>query len=109
MIEYIKRKLGIKDYKACATCGLLFEPEPREEALFNTWCPEHRKPFLEQRALEKWAVDWAARKPTHAKEIKMADDVETNKKKELLNQNLAGMAAQNLAGLAGMPWPRYYR
>jgi len=77
MIEYIKRKLGIKDYKVCATCGLLFEPEPREEALFNLRCPEHRKPFLEQRALERWAVDWAARKPTHAKEIKMADDMET--------------------------------
>ena len=94
MIKYLKRKLGrihhIKAYKACATCGLLFEPEPREEAMFNVWCPEHRKPFLEQRALERWAMDWAARKPTHAKEIKTADDMETNK---TFNQNLAGMQA----------------
>ena len=116
MIAYLKRKLGIKDYKVCATCGLLFEPEPREEALFNLRCPEHRKPFLEQRALERWAVDWAARKPTHAKEIKTADDMETNK---TFNQNLAGMQAAALQaqqknidyGGLSVPghWPRYYR
>src|SRR3990167_8950050 len=94
MIKYLKRKLGIKDYKACATCGLLFEPKPREEATFNIWCPEHRKPFLEQRALERWAVDWAARRPIHAKEIKMADDVETNKTRESSYQKLVGNVAE---------------
>ena len=99
MIAYLKRKLGIKDYKVCMICGLLFEPDPREEATFNIWCPEHRKPFLEQRALERWAVNWAARKPNYAKEIKTADDVETNKTKEVFYQNLVGVTGN---------WPQYY-
>ena len=89
MIAYLKRKLGIKDYKACATCGLLFEPDPREEAMFNAWCPEHRKPFLEQRALEKWAVDWAARRPDHARQIKTLDDMEETKANQAGLQHLA--------------------
>src|SRR3990167_8981118 len=93
MIKYLKRKLGIKDYKACATCGLLFEPEPREEALFNTWCPEHRKPFLEQRALEKWAVDWAARSPEHARQIKRLDESDSLKKSEASQAGLQHLAA----------------
>ena len=89
MIKYLKRKLGIKDYKACATCGLLFEPEPREEALFNTWCPEHRKPFLEQRALEKWAVDWAARRPDEAQKVRTLDEMERTGANQAGLQHLA--------------------
>src|SRR3972149_9422441 len=81
MIEYLKRRLGIKDIKPCLICGLMFEPEPREEALFNCWCPEHRKPFLEKRALEEWAVDWAARKPEEARKAKSIDDMETSKQR----------------------------
>ena len=99
MIKWLKRKLGI-NYKTCLTCGLLFEPDSREEAMFNCWCPEHRKPFLEQRVLERWAVDWAARKPEEARKAKTLDDMETAKSKVQYNQHLAGImqsAAQEQA------------
>ena len=89
MIKYLKRKLGIKDYKVCATCGLLFEPEPREEAIFNVWCPEHRKPFLEQRALERWAVDWAARRPDEAQKVRTLDEMERTGANQAGLQHLA--------------------
>jgi hypothetical protein len=93
MKKYLKRLFGIKDYLVCPTCKMVYEPDGQP---FDDWCPEHRKPYQEQHALEEWAKGWARRNPEDAKKARTLDQLEMRKSQNQFVQNMAQAQADAL-------------
>lgn len=101
MKNWIKKFIGIKDFVVCQTCSMVYEADGGK---FDNWCPEHRKPYMEQYELEQWAAGWARRKPEEARKTKAKDEIEQSKIQDAYSQALGNTLNQNaIAQKASQP------
>lgn len=93
-MKWLKKLLGIKDYRACSVCGVVYDPE---RSAFPDYCPEHRKPYIERYELQQWARRWVDANPEKANELRQKEEEQEKergrKQSALYNQMLAGQQA----------------